>query len=59
MQYKMLSYFLFKKKKLLLFSRIIFFFFLLSEANNRAKHGKGLEILSPKQMLQGLPIALA
>ena len=58
MQYKMLSYFLFKKKKLLLFSRIIFFF-LLSEANNRAKHGKGLEILSPKQMLQGLPIALA
>ena len=30
-----------------------------SEANNRAKHGKGLEILSPKQMLQGLPIALA
>ena len=58
MQYKMLSYFLFKKKNYYCFQEF-FFFFLLSEANNRAKHGKGLEILSPKQMLQGLPIALA
>ena len=33
--------------------------FLLSEAKYKAKHGKELEILTPKQMLQRLPIALA
>ena len=32
---------------------------MLSEAKYKAKHGKGLEILTPKQMLQRLPIALA
>ena len=32
---------------------------LLSEAKYKAKHGKGLKILTPKQMLQRLPIALA
>ena len=30
-----------------------------SEANYKAKYGKGLKILTPKQMLQRLPIALA
>ena len=32
---------------------------MLSEANYKAKYGKGLKILTPKQMLQTLPIALA
>ena len=27
--------------------------------NNDAKHGKGLKILTPKQMLQRLPLVLA
>ena len=35
------------------------YFILLSEAKYKAKHGKGLKILTPKQMLQRLPIALA
>ena len=30
-----------------------------SKAKYEAKHGKGLKILTPKQMLQRLPIALA
>ena len=33
--------------------------FLLSEPKYRAKYGKGLKILSPKQILKRLPIALA
>ena len=33
---------------------------MVSEAKNKAKNkGKGLKILTPKQMLQRLPIALA
>ena len=32
---------------------------MLSKAKYKAKHEKGLIILSPKQMLQRLPIALA
>ena len=32
---------------------------LLSQAKYKAKHGKGLKILTPKQMLQRLPIAVA
>ena len=36
-----------------------FFFFLLSEAKWKTKYGNGLKILIPKQLLQGLPIALA
>ena len=31
----------------------------MSEAKTRATKGKGLKILTPKQMLQRLPIALA
>ena len=31
---------------------------MLSEAKYKAKHGKGLKILTPKQMLQRLPITL-
>ena len=31
---------------------------MASEAKYRAKHGKGLKILTPKQMLQGLQMAL-
>ena len=34
------------------------FFFLLSEAKYKVKYGEGLKILTPKQMLQRLPIAL-
>ena len=33
--------------------------FLLSEAKYKAKYVEGLKILTPKQMLQRLPIALA
>ena len=32
---------------------------VVSEAKHKAKHGKGLKLLTPKQMLQRLPIALA
>ena len=32
---------------------------MMSEAKYRATKGKGLKILTPKQMLQRLPIALA
>ena len=32
---------------------------MLSEAKYKAKYGRGLKILSTKQMLQRLPIALA
>ena len=32
---------------------------IISEAKDRTKHGEGLKILTPKQMLQRLPIALA
>ena len=32
---------------------------MLSDAKQKAKHGNGLEILTPKQMLQTLPTALA
>ena len=38
------------------------YFSMVSEAKNKAKNktsGKGLKILTPKQMLQRLPIALA
>ena len=33
--------------------------FLLSEAKYKAKHGKRIKILTHKQMLQRIPIALA
>ena len=32
---------------------------MMSEAKNKATAGTGLKILTPKQMLQRLPIALA
>ena len=32
---------------------------MLSKAKYKAKHAKGLKTLTPKQMLQRLPIALA
>ena len=32
---------------------------IISEAKQKSKYGKGLKTLSPKQILQGLPIALA
>ena len=32
---------------------------IVSEAKYKAKYGEGLKILTPKQMLQRLPIALA
>ena len=32
---------------------------IVSKANFKAKHGEGLKILTPKQMLQRLPIILA
>ena len=32
---------------------------MLSEAKYKATHGEGLKILTPKQMLQRLPVALA
>ena len=31
---------------------------MLSEAKDKAKNGEGLKIITPKQMLQRLPIAL-
>ena len=33
--------------------------FLLSEAKYKVKYGRSIKILSPKQMLQRLPIALS
>ena len=33
--------------------------FLLSEAKYKAKYGEGLKILTPKQILKRLPIAVA
>ena len=33
--------------------------YLLSEAKYKTKYGEGLRILTPKQMLQRLPITLA
>ena len=33
--------------------------FMILEAKRKALYGKGLKILTPKQMLQRLPIALA
>ena len=36
-----------------------FFFFFFFEAKWKTKYGNGLKILIPKQLLQGLPIALA
>ena len=35
------------------------YYSMMSEAKAKAKTGKGLKILMPKQMLQRLPIALA
>ena len=32
---------------------------MLPETKYKTKHGKGLKILTPKQMLQRIPIALA
>ena len=32
---------------------------MLTEAKYKAKYGRGLKILTPKQMLQRLPMALA
>ena len=43
-------------KKILIFLEI--FFFLLSEAKYKSKYGEGLKILTSKQMLQRLLIAL-
>ena len=45
------------EKKLLIFFRD--YSFLLSEAKYKTKYGEGLKILTTKQMLQRLPIALA
>ena len=45
------------RKKILIFFRD--YSFLLSEAKYKAKYGRGLKILTSKQMLQRLPIALA
>ena len=49
----MLEYFTKHKEKLLVYSS------LLSEAPYKAKYGKGLKILTPKQILQRLLIAPA
>ena len=51
----MLKLFLILEKKSLIFQSLFFFDM---EAKYKAKHGKGLKILSPKQMLQRLAIVL-
>ena len=43
--------------KIIIFLEIILFYYL--KLNIKQKHGKGLEILTLKQMLQRSPIALA
>ena len=53
----MLITFLVYEKKILTFFRD--YSFLRSEAKYKAKYAEGLQILTPKQMLQRLPIALA
>ena len=35
------------------------YYLIMSESKSKATRGKGLKILTPKQMLQILPIALA
>ena len=45
------------RKKIIDFFR--YYYFLLSEAKYKVKYGKGLKILTRKQMLQRLLIALA
>ena len=35
------------------------YFLMMSEANTKANKGTGLKILTPKQILQRFPIALA
>ena len=45
------------KKKIFDFFRD--YSFLLSDAKYKAKYGEGLKILTPKQLLQRLPTALA
>ena len=47
------------KKKSFFFSFFRDDSILISDAKYKAKYGEGLKILSPKQMLQRLPIALA
>ena len=42
-----------------MFKIFLIYSILLSKAKYKTKHEKGLIILSPKQMLQRLPIALA
>ena len=54
MDYKILNYFTNHTK--LLFNN---YSSIASKAKHKVKRGKGLKILSPKQMLQRLPIALA
>ena len=54
---KILPPFFIYKKKLLIFLEIILF--LLCKAKYKAKYGEGVKILTSKQMLQRLPIALA
>ena len=53
----MFKIFFYLREKIIKFERD--YSVLLSEAKYKAKHGKGLKILTPKQMLQRLPIALA
>ena len=52
-----------KKCWIFFYLRLLIFFrdysFLLSEAKYKAKYGEGLKILTPKQMIQTLPITLA
>ena len=42
-----------------MFKKFLNYTFLVSEAKYKAKYGSGLIILTPKQMLQRLPKALA
>ena len=58
MKWAILKRFTKHKKKLLKYLMIVIYK-ILSEAKYRSIHGEGLKILTPKQMLQRLPIALA
>ena len=53
----MINFFFYLREKIIDFFRV--YSFLLSEAKYKAKYGMGLKILTLKEMLQRLPIALA
>ena len=47
------------REKVLIFYNVYTRFIMVSEAKYKSIHGEGLKILTPKQIIQRLPIALS